>query len=175
MWDTIVGLAPLAAGLAVFGAAVWFLLARNVGLGSWLLAAFLIGHGLVQLMFLMPQPATAPANANGVAYPFDMARSWLVTGLGLDVSAVRTIGSIIIAVVVVGFTLAGLATVGVLIPTGWWPGLVLGATVASAVLLTIFWSPGLLLGVAINVALLWIVTASVWAPGGGFAMTAPAR
>jgi len=163
--NAIVGLLPLAAGLVVFGAAVWFLLGKDAGLGYWLLAAFLIGHGLVQLMFLFPASSDATATANGVANPFDMAKSWLVTGVGLDAGAVRQIGTVLIALVVIGFGLAGLATVGLLVPAGWWQPLVVGSTAASLVLLVVFFSPGLILGVAIDAVLLWLVLASIWAPG----------
>jgi hypothetical protein len=99
--DTIVGLLPLAVGLVLFGAAVWFLISREIGLGYWLFAAFLVGHGLVQVMFLVP---TLPdgATASGVANPFDIAKSWLVTGAGLDVAVVRQIAVVLITVVVLG-------------------------------------------------------------------------
>jgi hypothetical protein len=132
----------------------------------WLLAAFLIGHGLVQVMFLFPPPAAAAGAASGVANPFDMAKSWLVTTVGLDTGVVRQIGVALIALVVLGYGLAGLATVGLLVPTGWWQPLVIGSTAASLLLLAAFLSPGLILGVAINAVLLWLVLASIWAPGG---------
>ena len=165
MLDTIVGLLPLAVGLVLFGAAVWFLISKEIGLGYWLFAAFLVGHGLVQVMFLVPTP-TDGATTSGVANPFDIAKSWPVTGAGLDVTVVRPIAVTLITVVVLGFGLAALSTVGVLVPTGWWQGLVLGSTAASIILLAAFLSPGLILGIAIDAVLLWLVLASVWAPGG---------
>lgn len=174
MLKTIVGLAPFALGVAVFGGVIWFLLGRNIGLGKWLLAAFLMGHGFVQMMFLFPRPATAAATAGGVEYPFDMARSWLITGVGLDPGAVRAIGVALVAAVAIGFVLAGLASVGLLIPSGWWQGLVVGSTVASLALMTVFFSPGLLIGFAIDAVLLWVALASVWTPAVAFAQRAGA-
>ena len=75
-------LLPFGVGLVVFGLAVAFLIGRGMALGTWLFAAFLLAHGLVQLLFLVPQPESAPAAAGGVAWPFDMTKSWLITGPG---------------------------------------------------------------------------------------------
>jgi hypothetical protein len=164
MVKTLIGLVPLAIGLMLFAVAVWFLLSAEMAFGRWLLAAFLVGHGLVLVMFVVPQPAAKPATASGVEYPFDMARSWLITGMGLDAGPVRAIGVVLVAAVVIGFALAGLATVGVLIPAGWWAVLVLGSAVLSTVVLLLFFSPGLILGLAIDAVLLWVAVAAVWAP-----------
>ena len=164
MVKTLVGLAPLAAGLIVFGIAVWFLLGRNLALGTWLLAAFLVGHGLVHIMFAVPQPGGAAATANGVGYPFDLSRSWLV-GAGLDATVVRVIATALVVTVVIGFALAALSAVGMLVPVGWWQGLVLAATAASVLLLIVGFNPGLVLGFAIDAILLWVVLASLWLPG----------
>ena len=161
--DTLVGLLPLAIGLAAFGVALWFLLSRNMGIGPWLFAAFLIGHAAVQLMFLFPTPSDAPATANGVANPFDMSKSWLAARAGLD--AVRQIATILIVLTLVAYLLAALATVGILVPAAWWPALVVLASALSLVLLTIFVSPALILGFAIDALLVWIALTAVWAPG----------
>ena len=114
-------------------------------------------------MFLFPQPEAATATAGGMAWPFDMGRSWLV-GAGMDAGALRSIGTAAIAVTLVAFLLAALATVGVLVPAGWWTGLVIGSALSSTVVLALFFSPALLLGFAINLALLYLVLASIWSP-----------
>jgi hypothetical protein len=163
MAKTLKGLLPLAVGLVAYGFVIWFLLERDMANGRWLLAAFLVGHGLVHVMFAVPRPATRPATANGVDYPFDIARSWAVNA-GLDAGLLRIIGVALVATVVVGFVLAGLATVGLMVPAGWWPWLVVGSTLASIVLLVLAFSPGLTLGVAIDAVLLWLVLASSWLP-----------
>lgn len=161
---TITGLLPFAVGLAAIGIAIWWLLGREMALGRWLLGAFLVAHGLVHLLFVVPQPATSAGGSGAAEWPFDKARSWLVTGAGLDVNLVHVIGVALICAVTVGFLLAGLATVGILFPAGWWPVLVVASAAASAVLLALYFNPQLALGVAIDVVLAWVVLATVWAP-----------
>ena len=121
MARTMVGILPWAAVLVVIGGAVWWLLAREMAAGRWLLAALLIGHGVVHALFLVPVPA---ATDGGPDWPFDMARSWAITGAGLDPNMVRIIGSALITVVVVGFSLAAMSTVGIIVPSGWWQPIV---------------------------------------------------
>jgi hypothetical protein len=161
----ITSLLPLGIAIAVVGGATWFLLTRGWALGPWLLALLLFAHGWVHLVFLFPQPEPAAATAGGLAYPFDMDRSWLIGGLGLDGGLVRTAGMILMAVVFVLSVLAALATVGILVPAAWWAPLVVASAIGSMFLLTLFFSPLFLLGYAIDLALLWLVFASVWSPG----------
>jgi hypothetical protein len=160
----LLDLLPIGIGVAVAGAVTWFLLDRNWALGKWLLAALLLFHGWVHVMFVFPQPADAAATEGGLSWPFDMSRSWLIGGTGLDTGAVRTLGIGLIAIVVVMFVLAALATVGWLVPAEWWIGLVIGAAGSSTLMLVAFFAPALLLGFAINAALVWLVVASVWSP-----------
>jgi hypothetical protein len=157
-------LLPTAIGIAVVGGITWFLLDRNVGVGKWVLAALLFAHGWVHLMFIFPKPDAAAATSGGLAYPFDMSRSWLVTGAGLDLGLVRTVGLVVMGVVFVGYLLAALSTAGLLVPAEWWTGLVAGSAVASTVLLVLFFAPALLLGFAINGAVAVLVLASIWSP-----------
>ncbi len=159
----ITDLLPLAIGIAVIGGVTWFLLDRGWAAGPWLLAALLFGHGWVHMMFVFPKPA-ADASAGGPEWPFDMTRSWLVTGAGLDVGVVRMVGLVLMVLVFVAFVLGALSTVGVLVPVGWWATLVIAAAIGSTLFLALFFSPALLLGFAINVAALWLVTASIWSP-----------
>lgn len=153
----------------MIGGITWFLLDRGVGFGTWLLAALLFAHGWVHLMFIFPQPEPAGTTAGGIAYPFDMGRSWLIGAAGIDIEWIRTIGLAVMVATFAGFILAALSTVGVPVPAGWWAGLVVGSAIGSILLLALFFSPVLLLGFAIDLALLWLVLASVWSPGGGIA------
>jgi hypothetical protein len=164
---TVTELLPLAIGIAVIGGITWLLLDRGVGFGMWLLAALLFAHGWVHMMFVFPQPEPAGATPGGITYPFDMGRSWLISGAGLDVGLIRTIGLAVMVATFAGFILAALSTVGVLVPAGWWAGLVVGSAIGSMLLLALFFSPALLLGFAIDLALLWLVLASIWSPVGG--------
>lgn len=160
----ILDLLPIGIGVALVAALAWFLLDRDIGAGKWLLAGLLLAHGWVHLMFVFPTPEATTATAGGLAYPFDMTRSWLVTHGSLDAGLVRSIGIVVMVVTFVTFALAALATVGWLVPAGWWTGLILGGAVASTLMLVLFFSPALLLGFVINAALWWLVLASVWSP-----------
>jgi hypothetical protein len=129
--------------------------------GWWLLAALLLGHGAVHLLFAVPVPA---ASDGGAEWPFNMARSWAITGAGLDATLIRVVGLALIAVVVVGSSLAGLSTVGILVPSGWWQPLVALSAVTSTVLLVLFFGPQLVLGLWMDAALLWVAVAGAWMP-----------
>lgn len=120
---------------------------------------FLLAHGLIHASYLTPAP---PAATGGPAWPFEMAKSWLVTGLGVDIGPVRAIGTALVAVVVIGFGLAALSWLGVVVPREWWPWLAVSSAVASAVLLAVFFHPWLVLGFVIDAALLWLVLGAGW-------------
>jgi hypothetical protein len=171
----LLDLLPIGLGVAIAAVVTWFLLDRNWALGKWLLAALMLFHGWVHVMFVFPQPEGASATEGGLAWPFDMSGSWLIGGAVLDGGLVRTLGIGLILIVVGTFVLAALSTMGWLVPAGWWSGLVIGGAAASTLMLVTFFSPALLLGFAINGALTWLVLASVWSPlvarlpGGGLA------
>ena len=158
-----VQLAPLAIALIVFGAVVAFTLPRNATIGAWLLAAFIVGHGLVHVMFAAPPPATG--GTPGAEFAFDVNRSWMVASGVLDVGIVKTLVVALVAVTVVGYAMAGAATAGVVVPTAWWSALVLIATAASGVLMIVGLMPSLVLGIAIDVVLAWLVLSRSWSPG----------
>jgi hypothetical protein len=160
------GLLPFTVALAAIGIAIWWLLGRDMAAGKWLLAAFLLAHGLVHALFVIPPPASEGEVSGAPEWPFDLSRSWLITSAGLDVSVVRLIGVALVGAVTIGFGMSALATVAVIVPYGWWPALVAGSAVASAVVLVLFFNSQLVLGLAIDAVLLWVVVASVWAPAG---------
>jgi hypothetical protein len=159
----IIQLAPLGVAILVFALIVGYLIQHQNAIGVWLFAAFLVGHGLVHIMFAAPPPS-GPGSP-GADFAFDPAGSWLVTARLADVGMVRAIVIAFVALTVVGYALAGLATVGLLVPQDLWPALVIAATLASFVLMAVAVMPGLVLGVAIDLALLAIVVLSVWVPG----------
>lgn len=159
----LVKLAPLAIGLVLFAIVLASLLQRGMTLGTWLLAAFLLGHGLVHFMFAVPAPA-APASGGGMEYPFDVTRSWLVTSHVADVALLRVLVIGLVAITVVGYGLTALATVGIGVPQAAWPALLIASTAASAVLMLIGLAPALALGIAIDAALLILAFSAVWRP-----------
>lgn len=124
-----------------------------------LFGLFLLAHGLIHASYVAPSP---PATAGGPEWPFDMARSWLVTGLGLDAGAVRLLGSGLMGMVVVGFALAAASWLGLVVPRDWWPWLTIGGAVASALMLAAFFHPMLVIGFAIDATLLWLVLGAGW-------------
>jgi hypothetical protein len=162
--NTLIKLAPLAVGLVIFAAIVAVLVQKNMAVGTWLIAAFLLGHGLVHVMFAVapPNASTDPAAAE---FAFDANRSWLVTDRLVDARALRLIVLALIAVTIGGYTLAALSTLGFVIPTTLWPALVIAATTASAALMVIGLTPALVLGIAIDLVLFVVVITSAWLPG----------
>ena len=161
MVKTMTGTLSWAVAVVALGGAIWWLLSQDMAAGRLLLAALLIGHGVVHVLFAVPTPA---ATDGGAAWPFDMARSWAVTRAGLDLDLVRGIGAVLIAVTVGALTLAALSTVGLIVPSGWWqPTILLGAT-ASAAILVLFFEPQLVLGLGIDAVLLWVVATRAWGP-----------
>jgi hypothetical protein len=126
-----------------------------------LLAAFLLAHGLIHASFLSPTP---PQTAAGPEWPFEMSRSWLVTGMGVDPTLVRLLGIVLIAISLAAFALAALSTVGVLVPSASWAALVIVGAAASLTQLAFFFHPWLVLGLLIDAVLLWAVTVQQWTP-----------
>lgn len=125
-----------------------------------LLAAFLAAHALIHASYLTPAP---PRTAGGPEWPFELARSWLVTAVGLDPGAVRAIGVALVAGTLVLLAAAAIATAGWVVPSQWWPALLVSGAVSSLLTLTLFFHPWLLLGFAIDAALLWAVFGG-WRP-----------
>jgi hypothetical protein len=154
------GMLPYAVVLAVLGGVTWWLLSRGMAAGPWLLAAVLIGHGVVHIMFAISPAATA----GGPEWPFDIAKSWPVTQAGLDVNVVRAIGMALIVIVAGGFAIAALSTVGLVIPAGWWQVAVGGSAVTSMIVLVLFFNPQLVLGLGIDAVLIWAIATKAWAP-----------
>lgn len=129
---------------------------------KYLFAAFLAAHALIHASFLTPAP---PRTADGPAWPFELTRSWLVSGLHLDPGLVRALGLAVVLATVLLFGLAALSSIGWL-PTAWWTGLVTAGAAASLVTLTLFFHPWLVLGIVIDLALLWALVVARWAPFG---------
>ncbi|HEX6207033.1 MAG TPA: hypothetical protein VF058_01615 [Actinomycetota bacterium] len=111
-----------------------------------ILGLFLIAHGLVHVLYVVPEPAQ---KAGGLEWPFHLDRSWALPGLGEG--TVRAIGLLLMIATIAGFALAGIA---VLANLGWWTGASIAAAAASTALLGLYFHPLLVLGLAINVFVL---------------------
>jgi hypothetical protein len=131
-------------------------------LARLILAGFLLAHGAIHASFLSPRP---PATAGGPAWPFETARSWVLTPLGVQPATTRLLGKALVAATIASFAVAALATAG-LMPTNLWGPATAVAAGASVALLVLFFHPWLVLGVLIDVGLLWAVF-SGWSPHGG--------
>jgi hypothetical protein len=163
MLKMIKDLGPLAVGVVLVGVLIAFLLGQGNNIGNWLLAAFLLGHGWVHVMYLMPRTGPQAATAGGPEWPFTLERSWLLSGLGLG-SALRTVGAALVAVTLIGYVLASLASIPLVVPAAAWAALTLTATAASLLLMALFFSPTLLIGFGIDAVLVWIVLMRIWQP-----------
>ena len=161
-------LVPLGIVLVIVAVAVGWMLQRDMTLGTWVFAAFLLGHGLVHIMFLAPPP-TEPGSAVE-NFAFDPAKSWIVSSGFLSLTTLKVIVIGLVIAVVGGYALTALATVGLIVPTAWWPGLLTASTVISLALLAITPTPGLVLGVAIDFVLLWVANTAAWSPAGASAV-----
>jgi hypothetical protein len=157
-------LGPMAIGVALFGVLIAVLLQGGNVAGNWLFAAFLLGHGWVHVMYLVPQPRATAAAANGSQYPFELDHSRALSALGLAPAAQRLLGTLLVAATIGGYLVAALATIPVIVPPSAWAGLVVASSVASLALLGLFFNRNLVVGVAIDVVLLAVAVSSVWMP-----------
>ena len=156
-------LAPLAVAVAVIALAVWLMLINDLAIGPWLLALLVIAHGWVHLFWVLPKPKS-PNDDGGRGYPFDFARSWLITRGGLNHSLVSRIGMVVMVVTFALSVLAALSTVGLIVPPDWWAGLMIATAAASTVMLLLFFAPALILGFANNALIVALVVSGSWSP-----------
>jgi hypothetical protein len=126
-----------------------------------MLGAFLLAHALIHVSYLTPAP---PQTAGGPEWPFAMARSWLVTGIGLDVGVIRALGVGLVVATIALLGAAALATVGWLLPPGVWPILVAAGAATSALTLAVFFHPWIVIGLLIDAVLLWSASVAGWTP-----------
>jgi len=125
-----------------------------------LFAAFLAAHALIHASYLTPAP---PRTADGPEWPFEFARSWLVTSLQMDPLVARIVGISLAGGSVILFVAAALATAGWVLPSGTWPLLVVAGSICSLLTLGLFFHPWLLLGIAIDLGLLGAIVTG-WRP-----------
>jgi hypothetical protein len=103
---------------------------------------FLIAHGLVHLLYLLPKQDDA-------SFPFTLKQSWLVPE-----ATRRPTGLVLVAATVAAFAFLGLAVWGVPGLSGAWPAIAIVSASLSLVLLVAFWSPQFFVGIGIDVALI---------------------
>lgn len=127
-----------------------------------IVAGLLLGHSLVHVGYLTPEPAE---RRGAPAWPFHLDRSWVLGRVGLDRATLRALGTGLVVVAIAGFTLAAIASLGVAPSWLWSIGVALGAA-ASLATLSLYFHPWLVLGIVIDVVLLWSVAIVGWIPDG---------
>ncbi len=128
----------------------------------FLLAAFLVAHAAIHASFVAPAP---PTTAGGPPWPFELARSWMLTPLGLQPEAMRLLGIALVVATIATFVLAAGAAAGVL-PIDLWKPFSAAGAFASIALLLLFFHPWLAVGVLIDLGVLWAVLVAGWTPEG---------
>jgi hypothetical protein len=120
-------------------------------MGFWvtlLFGLFLIAHGLIHLLWVVPIP-------DDPAFPFTLARSpWFKTREGDP--GLRAVGIALVALAVAEFALAGLGVMGVPLLVQGWRILAIVGALDSLLVTGLFWNrqlwPGPILDIAIIVA-----------------------
>jgi hypothetical protein len=124
-----------------------------------LFGLFLVAHGLVHGLFVVPRPPDA-----GASWPFDSSEPWLLNRLGVEPDVALAIAAGLVVVTVVAFAVTALTVIGIL-PADWLRPMAIASASVSLVLLGIFFHPWLVIGVAIDVAILWAVGLNGRVPG----------
>ena len=124
-----------------------------------LIGIFLIAHGLVH-SGLAAAPIPNDSNSKPGAFFTDPTRSWLLSRIGLNTSAIRITGIVLVALATLSFITAGLGILGVFGLESIWRAMTVVSAGLSLLLLVVFWHPWLFVGVLLNIgiliALLWL-------------------
>jgi hypothetical protein len=118
-----------------------------------LAGVFLIAHGLVHSGLAAAPIPNEPASKPG-AFFTDATRSWLLSKIGLNASAIRITGIVLVILATLSFLAAGLGVLGVAGFDSVWRGMTILSACLSLLLLGIFWHPWLVAGVLINIGIL---------------------
>jgi hypothetical protein len=110
---------------------------------------FLIAHGLVHLLYLLPRPENDPT------YPFVPETRWFSGAVGLEAGAAKTIAAALSIGVALVFLISGIA---VFASADIWAAAAAVGSLLSLTLLVLFYHPWLSIGVVIDIAIL----ADVW-------------
>jgi hypothetical protein len=123
-----------------------------------LLGVFLILHGLVH-GGLAAAPIPNDPNSKPGAFFTDATRSWLLSRMGLNASAIRVAGVIMVMLPLLGFVAAGLGVFGISGLDSIWRMMAVTSAGFSLLLLVVFWHPWLVVGCLLNfgmlISLLW--------------------
>jgi hypothetical protein len=115
-----------------------------------LVGLFLIAHGLVHFLFVVPGPKDDK-------YPFFPEKAWLVTKLGVDVGMVKNVMLVLGVLSIIGFILAGLSYLNFVVPGEWFRVLLISSASISLLLMGISWSNYYIVGALIDIMLLYLL------------------
>jgi len=118
-----------------------------------LIGIFLIAHGLVH-SGLAAAPIPNDPNSKPGAFFTDPTRSWLLSGIGLNASAIRITGIVLVALGTLSFIAAGLGVLGVSGLDSIWRIMTVVSAGSSLLLLVVFWHPWLFVGALLNIGIL---------------------
>jgi hypothetical protein len=113
----------------------------------WVVGVLLWGHGLIHASYLSTPPRPKPGAPE---WPFHLDRSPVLSVFRLGNRQVKSIGSLLVVVVVAAFVATGF---GFLAHQGWWPPMAIAAAAASFLLLGLFYHPWLTFGLVIDIAI----------------------
>ena len=116
------------------------------------LAGVLLGHAAIHLGFVSPKPALA---VGGPVWPFDVARGWLVTRVGLAPRPAHAAAATLVLGVLAAYGVGAISLVAGAVALAAWA--VAAGSSLSLVLLLGFGRLTLLLGVVIDVVALGII------------------
>jgi hypothetical protein len=124
----------------------------------YLFALFLLAHGLVHALWLVP----TPPDKSRKAWPFTLATSPILSPLAVPESALRAGGAAATVVVMAAFVLSALGAAGIpgLAPA--WTAITLFASIASIVLTFAFWNPQFPVALLIDAVLIVTILGNWW-------------
>jgi hypothetical protein len=124
----------------------------------WLYGAFLIVHGLIHVMWFIPEPD----NPGGPAWPFGLEDSWALSALGVPSGTIRATAVVLAVLSIVGFVLSGLGALGVPGLEAAWPAITVASAAVSLLLVLLFWHLYFIVGLALDIALLATTLGGWW-------------
>ena len=124
----------------------------------YVFALFLLAHGLVHLLWVVPPPS----ETSGRPWPFTLDTSPVLSPFGTSPSTLVLIGRSLATVATVGFVLSALGAAGVPVLASAWAVVTICAAIVSIVVTGVFWNPQFPIGPLIDVALIVTALGHLW-------------
>lgn len=124
----------------------------------YLLAMVLLAHGLVHGLWFVP----APKDSGEKEWPFTLATSPVLTPMGVPGAVLGPLGTVLVVIVMMAFTLSSLGAFGIPGLVSAWDPITLFASVASIVVTILFWNPQFPTSLAIDAVLILTILGNWW-------------